>query len=153
MTLLSQCAIFIAVLTYHHTGSLLSRRQKGLMVRVSTAVTPNATTKGEAAMADPGFKVQPAALTTYGHVTQTQSEHLSTIRWKLASITLKSSDFGHLPNAQHLFDEYHLHATAEQQNLSDLADILSDVVTGLGHTAHTYVNSEKDVTTVYGGAT
>jgi hypothetical protein len=93
-------------------------------------------------MGDTGFQVHPEGIDRYHTVIQHQHEQISAIRAKLASVSLSSDAFGHLPDAQELYQAYAEHATAEQQNFGDLLEALQGTSDGLQATAQSYRDQE-----------
>lgn len=102
-------------------------------------------------MGEPGFRVHPDALTRYATVIDAQREEISYVRSKLAAVSVPSDAFGHLPDAQLLYQAYHEHAEAEQQNLADLLEALKATVHGLTISAEAYRDHEHQLESGFGG--
>lgn len=64
---------------------------------------------------------------------------------------MSSDAFGHLPGAQQLFEAYQKHATAEQQNFTDLLEALEGMANGLHASAQNYRAQEDELETGFGG--
>ncbi|GAA1244501.1 hypothetical protein GCM10009665_39160 [Kitasatospora nipponensis] len=76
---------------------------------------------------------------------------LAQVRTALAAVQVPAGAFGHLPDSDQLHTAYNEHATAEQQNLTDLMDLLSYAATGLHSTAGNYRTNESDLQASLGG--
>jgi predicted metalloendopeptidase len=102
-------------------------------------------------MGHQGFRVSPEALGTFTSLIEHQEEHLAAVQSKLASISVPSDAFGHLPSAQQLYRAYQEHATAERRNVDDLKEALEGVVHGLGMSAANYRTQEDELASSFRG--
>ncbi|WP_354642499.1 WXG100 family type VII secretion target [Kitasatospora camelliae] len=102
-------------------------------------------------MGEQGFRVDPAALKAYSRVLEDQAQQIASIRSVLGSVTLASDDFGKLPNSGELYAAYQEHADADQENFTDLIEILQATAEGLEHSAAAYEDQDHVVAAVYGG--
>jgi len=102
-------------------------------------------------MTDQGFRVVPGALRSYGKDIQDQGEQIAQIRSRLASVPLSANDFGELPNARNLYEAYHEHVQAEQDNFADLLEILRDTCEGLQDSAMNYESQDVHIEASFGG--
>jgi hypothetical protein len=102
-------------------------------------------------MALPDFLVAPAALVTYGSTAVEQYEVLSQAKNALAQVQIPSGSFGKLPESDSLHSSYNDHATADQQNISDLMDCLQYIGEALAATAVNYLENEGDLAGLFGG--
>ncbi|MEU6147578.1 hypothetical protein ABZ848_45425 [Streptomyces sp. NPDC047081] len=102
-------------------------------------------------MGEQGFRVHPDALKSYDKVIREQAEQIARIWPKLASVPLSSDDFGKLPNAHNLYEAYHEHVQAEQDNFADLLEILADTCDGLQHSATNYESHDIHIGASFGG--
>ncbi|MFE7314806.1 WXG100 family type VII secretion target [Streptomyces sp. NPDC057555] len=103
-------------------------------------------------MGESGFRVEPEAIGSYGSTVSEQVNQLGTIQSAVSAITISSSAFGHLPNAQNLAEAYKAHADASRQNLSDLIEALTNTSEGLHFTAQNYSEHDQAVSSSFGGA-
>lgn len=102
-------------------------------------------------MREPDVQVQPNALVTYSQVIDQEYGVLSQIQATLAQVQIPDGAFGKLPNSAELLDAYSGHATAEQQNCSDLMDCLDYATGGLQTTAVNYSGTDADMAGMFGG--
>lgn len=98
-----------------------------------------------------GFRVDPEAITRYASTTSDQYQELDWIQSSVADITISSSAFGHLPNAQNLAQTYQTYAQAARKNLADLSQALQSTGQGLNATAQNYEEHERETGASFGG--
>ncbi|GAA4851045.1 hypothetical protein [Kitasatospora terrestris] len=102
-------------------------------------------------MSEPDFRVRPEALDRYAALIQQQREQLARIQSVLAGVEVPGGAFGHLPDSDELHEGYNEHATGEQQNLSDLMEVLDFAAEGLQDSAANYRETEDGIHTMVGG--
>jgi hypothetical protein len=97
------------------------------------------------------FRVDPEAITRYGATNSEQGYQLQRVQSAIAGVTVSSTAFGHLPNAQNLALAYQEHAQASQQNLADLVEALRSTGQGLDITAENYNEQDQAIYSSLGG--
>lgn len=102
-------------------------------------------------MGHQGFRVRPEALDTFTSLIEHQREHLAAVQSKLASVSVPSDAFGHLPSSRQLYRAYQEHATAERQNVGDLKEALEGIVHGLEVSAANYRTHEDQLAAGFRG--
>ncbi|MFF9479697.1 hypothetical protein [Streptomyces sp. NPDC014733] len=97
------------------------------------------------------FRTDPDTLFHYASHTERQKEEVPRIGRALEHVEIPSGAFGKLPESDELHSSYNEHATAAQQNIHDLADLLQGVAEGLRATAGGYVQTEYAQQQTFGG--
>ncbi|TSB32641.1 hypothetical protein OG422_27615 [Streptomyces sp. NBC_01525] len=98
-----------------------------------------------------GFRTDPDAIFRYASHTDRQKEEVPRIGRALEHVEIPSGAFGKLPESDELHTSYNEHATAAQQNIHDLAELLQGVAEGLRATAGSYVQTEYAQQQSFGG--
>ncbi|MFJ1705036.1 hypothetical protein [Kitasatospora sp. NPDC088346] len=101
-------------------------------------------------MSAPDIRVQPEVLQRYAAVIEQQRDQLARIQAALGAVQIPGGAFGHLPDSDELHEGYNDHAVSEQQNLSDLMDVLDHAAEGLEVTADNYRGADEDIRTMMG---
>ncbi|MFD7104904.1 hypothetical protein [Streptomyces celluloflavus] len=99
-----------------------------------------------------GFQTNPDALFSCASATEQQQEAIPRIALALAHVEIPSGAFGKLPESDELHTSYNEHATAAQQNIHDLTDILQSAAESLRAMAGAYVANEYALQEGFGGS-
>ncbi|MFG2141366.1 hypothetical protein [Streptomyces sp. NPDC048650] len=98
-----------------------------------------------------GFQINPDAIFHCASGTDQQKEAIPRIARALEHVEIPSGAFGKLPESDELLSAYKEHATAAQENVHDLVELLEGAVEALRATAGNYVAIEHELESGFSG--
>ncbi|MFF7414808.1 hypothetical protein [Streptomyces lydicus] len=98
-----------------------------------------------------GFQTNPDAMFSYASGTERLREEVPRIARALEHVEIPSGAFGKLPESDELHSSYNEHATAAQQNIHDIAELLQGAAEALRAMAGSYVANEYATQEGFGG--
>ncbi|AOP46188.1 hypothetical protein [Streptomyces lydicus] len=98
-----------------------------------------------------GFQTNPDAMFSCASGTERLREEVPRIARALEHVEIPSGAFGKLPESDELHSSYNEHATAAQQNIHDIAELLQGAAESLRAMAGGYVANEYATQEGFGG--
>ncbi|MGP8302282.1 hypothetical protein ACTPOK_31045 [Streptomyces inhibens] len=99
-----------------------------------------------------GFQTNPDAIFHCASGTEQHQEAVPRIARALEHVEIPSGAFGKLPESDELHTSYNEHATAAQQNIHDITELLQSAAESLRAMAGAYVANEYALQEGFGGS-